>query len=192
MDGPWITIRTEHEFDFQQDGRAAKKRVTVQSPIDRALLEPLGRVTANFALLEEVLAIVICFLLYENSEAEKETGRIVTAELSFRRKVQLFSALFVHRFPEKGIEQIKELRASLCKAEENRNIVIHSGWEPTSDRAEGQSVRKKTTAKRKGLSTTTQVMDQEGLDEVAAQIGKATAELLAFMPEVRDGMQSET
>ncbi len=116
--------------------------------IDKQLLAPLGEVAANFSMLDSILSSQIWLLLFGNSLKEQRTGQIVTAELSFKNKIALFSSLFQHRFPdEKPFERLKAIRKKLRAANEKRNRLLHSVWAASGHR--GSSTRTKTTAKEK-------------------------------------------
>ena len=156
----------------------SEQRPRKQKPaIDPSLMEPIGQVTVNFAMLEQHLSFGIGCLLHP----EQRTGQIVTAELSFRQKVQLFSALFVHRFPDEDGTAIKDLCSRLSTVEQERNLLIHSFW-AVSKKA-GESMRLKTTAKAKGISFQRAVTNREDVEAVAGEVAEVSAELLDFVWE---------
>jgi hypothetical protein len=64
-------------------------------------------------------------LLFGNRLENQATGQLVTAELSFRKSVDLLAALFRHRFPGRDDTALKELYGQLCQAEQKRNIIVH-------------------------------------------------------------------
>lgn len=107
----------------------------------------IGAVTVNFADLDETIAGAIALLL----KREKAVGVIVTAEMSFKNKVHLMSALTRHDVATgawkpiglEASEVLPELVAICFKAEELRNGVVHTSWDGAH--------RRKRTAKAKGL-----------------------------------------
>lgn len=66
----------------------------IKSAIPEESLAPLGKVVANFAVLEGNLNFAIWLLLVGNSSVEQRTGQIVTAELMFKDKISLLSSLY--------------------------------------------------------------------------------------------------
>ena len=147
--------------------------------IDRSLLEPIGEVTVNFAMLEQVLTSGTWLLLFGNSAQEQRTGQIVTAELSFRRNVELFSCLFKHRFPEKGDADIKTLRSKLLALEEKGNVTTHSFWGAAGE--PGYSTRIKITAKARGIAFQFQKTSREEIATLANEIAEVASELQDFL-----------
>ena len=107
----------------------ASKKKRLKSAIPDESLASLGKVVANFAVLESNLDFGIWLLLVGNSTAEQRTGQIVTAELNFKDKIALLSSLYQHRFPKKEhFEDLKEMRRKLSDAKDKRNSLIHSTW----------------------------------------------------------------
>jgi hypothetical protein len=87
--------------------------------------EALGEAVIWFEELNEQLSTAISFLL-RRGEA---IGQIVTAELSFKGKVNLFSALFKREVPQsKHFPQLEELAGACFQVEQKRNQVMHSRW----------------------------------------------------------------
>ena len=148
--------------------------------IDKQLLAPLGEVAANFAMLENTLSFVIWTLLFGNSLEEQRTGQIVTAELSFKDKVALFSSLFQHRFPDaKPFGKLKTMRKRLEAANEKRNNLLHSHW--GAGTSADSSTRIKTTAKEKrGIVFEFKPMKAQDVKEVADFIAEVAYEILDF------------
>ncbi len=107
-------------------------------------LNAFGAVTVEFAILEIALETAICILLVGTKAEDQAEGQIVTAELSFRRQVDLFAALVRHRFPDES-NAVKELCKKLFDVERQRNEIIHSTW--TLPDKENKVVRLKTTAR---------------------------------------------
>ena len=106
--------------------------------------EALGEAVISFEQLDEQFSTSIAFLLRRGDTI----GQIVTAELSFKAKVNLFVSMFKHAAPEtEHSEQIRELAGACRKAEGIRNQLIHSKWRRELEGSE--MVRTKFTARAK-------------------------------------------
>ena len=153
--------------------KEAKKKL--KSAIPEELLAPLGKVVANFAVLENVLSFSIGILLEGNSVAEQRTGQIVTAELNFKNKISLFSSLYQHKFPErKPFDELTEIRKKLTEANRKRNRLLHSTWL-------AGGVRLAVTAKEKrGIRFEFQNIDSKKIEEISELIAKVSYELQEF------------
>ena len=96
-----------------------------------------------FQRIEEVLSRCIIAML-----GRDRTGDIVTAELSFRAKVEVYSALFLYRSQlPKLPEDVAEVLGRVRAAEQRRNTIVHSLWDasikdPTMIKREKRSVGK--------------------------------------------------
>ena len=145
--------------------------------IDKQLLAPLGEVAANFSMLDNTLSFQIWLLLFGNSSKEQRTGQIVTAELSFKNKVALFSSLFQYRFPdEEPFERLKAIRKKLRVASEKRNQLLHSVWAASGHK--DSSTRTKTTAKEKtGINFEFEKMNVKDINKVADFIAELAYEM---------------
>ena len=85
---------------------------------DPALLEAIGRITVNFALLEEAISLCIWALI----GGEQQMGQIVTAELSFRQLVDLFVRCTASRLATP--QSLLNLRESGSRYMRQRNAAI--------------------------------------------------------------------
>ena len=107
-------------------------------------LKAIGRVVVYFSLLDEALSFRICSLIgYQNN-----IGNVITAELSFKQKVNLFSSLFCHL--QKTTQEPSELKSLIDRistAEEERNKILHSLW--VVGTSSDMVIRLKATAKRR-------------------------------------------
>ncbi len=145
-------------------------------------LRSIGRITVNFALLEEILSLCIRALM----KSEQQVGHIITAGLSFKQKVALFSSLYrykVHSTEEPA--ELKNLLSRVAQAEEKRNATIHAIWGPGTTKE--TVTRVKTTAKRSsGLKLHFQEMSVQDLDEIADFIADVTNDVLMSLPQMYD------
>ena len=112
----------------------------------------------------------------------------MTAELSFKVKVNVFSSLyqklkskyFFNTFPDFEDEYFRELVNALNKCEELRNQVMHSTFTQNYFTSE-KIIRKKTTAKQKqGLKKIIEETDIIKLFNIADFIGGIEFELDEF------------
>jgi len=85
----------------------------------------IGRIVLNFADLEREFSSVIAFLL----QVKPEAGSTVTAELSFKNKLNLISALYRQcTVDQESLDWFSALMKLLQKCEELRNQIVHSHW----------------------------------------------------------------
>lgn len=138
---------------------------------DSALLEAIGHITVNFALLEEAISLCIWALI----RGEEPIGQIVTAQLSFRQLVDLFCSLYRFQVSDPTVlDELEGIRKSLHEAEERRNRIIHSGW--AAGHEPGLGFRTKTVAKAKqGL--------QHQFEKIRASDVHALADFLARLAD---------
>ena len=153
----------KHFADFKPSGVSFSERRGGPSEFDAAI----GQITLSFAFLEDSLRNVIGLLLGN----EKEVVSIVTAELSFRNKVDLIGSLVRFRIPtlpdiddlRDAMEWFEELIKLCRRAEELRNKYLHSSYL--------ENKRVKTTSKaKKGLHTIEENVDPGLLLDVADYI----------------------
>ena len=108
-------------------GEEQKEEERVIAPTtEDDLLLALGKMTANFAMLEFHVATGIWFLI----GGLPRTGPIVTAGLSFKQLVNIFHALMLEKSGTKpdAVETVGGFRKALFNAEEQRNKLTHSIW----------------------------------------------------------------
>jgi len=157
-----------------------------KADIDPALLEPIGLVTVNFAMLEESLSLCIWKLI----GAEGRVGQIVTAQLSFRQLVDLFCSLYRFRVRDaKLLAEFERIRKSLHKAEERRNKIIHSQWSAADELGASRRFKAVARAKR-GLQyqvEKTTATDVHSLADFLARLTYEIMELIAnwLYPETK-------
>jgi hypothetical protein len=146
-------------------------------PTPPEYLERIGKVTASFAMLEQVLSFFIWGLISNDSVI----GQIVTAELRFKSLLSLLSSLFRYKTKnEAKIRELDELIKRAVQVEEKRNVICHSIW------GEGQTsysiTRINTTAKiSKGLRRQFQQTTIEDLDLIINEIREMTDDLSKIM-----------
>lgn len=129
----------------------------------------IGRITMNFSALEDTLSECIIKVIGQSNVV----GQIITAELSFKNKINLFSSLYFelkdkvefNAFPGLETEHFKEIIKALNKCEILRNEVIHSKF---SHKVKEKIIRTKVTAKQKiGLKVINEETDVIKLFNIA-------------------------
>jgi len=87
-------------------------------------LVEIGRIVANFALLETELFALINGLLGGN----RVKSRIVTSELSFGNLLNLSASLVKAVHGDEDFKRYKNVLTIVSEAEAIRNQIIHSVW----------------------------------------------------------------
>ncbi len=152
----------------------------LELPVSDEHLKSIGRITVNFALLEEILSLCIRALI----KSEQQVGHILTAELSLKQKVALFSSLYKYRVHNtEEPPELKKLLSRVAQAEEKRNTTIHALWSTGSTKE--MVTRVKITAKRSsGLKFHFREMSVQDLDEIANFIADVTNDLIMSLPRM--------
>jgi len=153
----------------------------LEASINPKLLAPIGRVAANFAMLEMEMAIAIRFLIFWEPAPTDNASYIVTSELNFKDKIALFSALYQFRFPGQGPKfvELRIFTKRLNEANEKRNSLLHASW--AIDTEEDRSTRITFRARaRKGLETIFEKIDVKQIQDAADFIGEVTYDVQQF------------
>jgi hypothetical protein len=139
-------------------------------------LHAIGLITINFAMLESTIASGVWFL----SGLDQKKGQIITAELSFKGLVALFSSFYRQATNDsKKLEELEGLIKKVMRAEEKRNVISHSLW--AVGNSDETISRIKTTAKiSKGLKHTFEQITVQSLTEIADEIADTAAEVQYF------------
>src|SRR5260221_2428760 len=142
-----------------------------QPPPDQAIIdlnynqaiEAIGKVSVEFQRLETLLKVAAGHLV---DPLDHRLSLIITAQLSFKAVLDLFGAIFEHRFNDPPQQKKLDKFLGRCKEAENRrNQVIHSHWGPDTYGGKG-AVRRKSTARGK-LKTEQQVISRGELQKHA-------------------------
>jgi len=138
----------------------------------------LGKVVANFAILEVEIDYSIWLLLLKNQPKSEKTGQIVTAELSVKNKIALLSSLYQYRFPEKKpFKNLKDILKKIEDANKIRNKLVHSVWRSAGHNA----MRISVSAKQKnGLKFEFEVINHTKIDGMANSILKIAYDTQKF------------
>jgi hypothetical protein len=143
----------------------------------RAFLEAIGAVTVEFASLESHIQFAIWSLLVGTKLEDQAFGQIVTADLSYRKRLEMLEALLKHKFPERDNADFRQLKPRLYKVEEERNAIVHSIWGSSPE--PNNVTRIKTTAKGE-LKTKFHQLSLDGIRAIATRIYSATEDLANF------------
>ena len=172
-------IATVFNFERNQDPSGYEERVGPPEELPAVI----GRISMNFQALEDELSNRII----QMTGLDKEIGEVITAELSFKNKVNLFASLYYKLKDEYHFNSIpkyedgffKELLKALNKSEEFRNQILHSNV--IKDWKTNQIIRRKTTAKaKKGLTKVNQQVDIPYLFNIADYIISMMMEVEQF------------
>jgi len=160
----------------------------------------IGKITVNFATLEQVMSFFIWNLIEADKvfariltdvkkpplqdrlwvefmmstphglekTPSKRLGQIVTAELSFRQKIDLLSSIYRDKLDKPNeLAELNEVLARVAEAEQKRNTIVHSVW--TAYAVDGTPARIKATAKRKskGLKMKIESVSVKDLEYIA-------------------------
>jgi len=133
---------------FRYHGSSFEEMVGDPQPLPAAV----GEVALSFSDLEQNASTKIAALL----RADPVASATVTAQLSFKAKVDLLASLLKLRFTQTPFNvganepeaALRELVALLTQCEELRNRVMHSTWRP-SPQEKGTVRRVKETARAK-------------------------------------------
>ena len=138
----------------------------------------IGKISVAFAELESWLSSFIWSLI----SSEQHVGQMVTAEMSFSRKLDLLVSLFQYRCKDTQERNLlKSLITRLSDLEQQRNTVQHSLWiRQSADPTE--ATRLKITAKRgRGLSHAKKVLTSQPLEILTRYLQMAVCDLSSFM-----------
>ncbi len=150
----------------------------LEVPIPDEHFRLIGRITVHFALLEDVISRFIWHFI----SSEQRLGQIITAELSFRGLLALLSSLHKHRVTDpETLAELDKLLKQATRAEEKRNLIIHSCW--AGDEGETDTaLRIKFTAKKsKGFKFHSEEMAADDLAEICDFIDEIVVEVEDFM-----------
>ena len=141
-------------FDFEYFDNMSKMEYLERLGEPDELSSCIGLIAISFQELDDAMSKCIWKILH----FAEDLGNILTAELSFKNKVNLLASLIyrfknerkLNLFPEHEHEYIVELIKSIFKCEELRNKVMHSTF--LISRINKKNIRqKKTSRAKKGL-----------------------------------------
>ena len=126
-------------------------------------LNKLGKCIVQFQLIEEVLSVCISSMVGRS----RKIGKIVTTEMSYKARVAVYRALFIHHFGTDSLpDDILELISRLNWAEQERNSLVHSLWDASEEFPE-TIMRSKAACRKKGLNVDKEHIRPEELEDLA-------------------------
>lgn len=134
-----------YQRELHHSGLSFEEIIGAADPLCHAV----GSIAMNFAVLENEISSAITYLL----RVTAEKGLLVTAEMSFRAKLDVMASLMLLEYkaatdpypiPE---ADFKDLLHMCQQSEELRNRLLHSSW--VFDHAKDEVRRLKLSAKRK-------------------------------------------
>jgi len=154
----------------------------IVGPLDDQFLLALGRVTANFAVLEDSVS----FFLWSLIGRDQRLGQIITAELSFKATRALLSAIFQHRIVDQVLrDELESLLNRISENEERRNVLVHSSW-AAGDTPETRTRIKMTAKKGKGIRHQFEQLVPADIEVVAARASELALDVHKFTDKLPD------
>jgi hypothetical protein len=147
-------------------------------------LARLGECIVQFQRIEDVLGMCIAAMIGRN----RKVGEIVTADMSFRTKVSVYGALFLHNLEKESLpDDIVELIQRIQWAEQQRNTLVHSLWDASESKPECIKREKKAIRKRI-FSVAEEHLTPAELDELNRTLEGIVTDLLyltsLYLPKV--------
>lgn len=156
---------------------------TIKVNIPRDVFEEIGKIAVLFSFIEHSLAEMITSA-GTLGQRRREIGSIITAEMSFRQRLAALSSILRFAIDDDhgARREFDELQKQLTRAEEQRNVVIHSVWaRPDPILNPAAVVRMKTTAKASsGLKHQHEVLTLEELKAITSVVSSAYERLVMF------------
>lgn len=114
-------------------------------------LARLGECIVQFQVLEDALSKCISAMIGRS----RKVGAIVTSEMSFRARLSVYGALYLHLLKaEAQPEDVAKLIKRLHWAEQERNTLVHSLWDASESKPD--TIRREKKAIRKRVFRTTE------------------------------------
>lgn len=128
----------------------------------------IGRVVIAFNEVDDGLAQAVAS---ELKTQEKELGEMLLASMSYGQRLDLFAALLLKRYADDDgqRDRVKSVVAALAKAEEFRNVVVHSVWLEPGFLGNSFTRKKSKTKGRKGLRTDREAANASILKSAVAE-----------------------
>ena len=137
----------------------------------------IGRISVMFSDVE----IWTSAFIWQLIGSEKNVCQMVTAGMSFSRRLDLLTSLFHYRFPDPSLTKpLGALIKRISALEQKRNTVIHSSWILQS-LERNETIRFKITAHRKKGLHTKEITRPEELDAIADGFQQVLTEFIDFM-----------
>lgn len=126
-------------------------------------LTKLGECIVQFQRIEDVLSLCISAMIGRS----RKIGKIVTTEMSYRARVSVYRALFIHHYGSSLLhDDVSELISRLNWAEQERNQLVHSLWDASEEFPETIK-RSKAACRKQGLKVDKEHITPEELEDLA-------------------------
>jgi len=160
---------------------------------DDALAE-IGKITVLFSHIEWSLSEIIARIVTVGGRV-RELGLIVTAELSFRQRINTVNSLLRLALGDDSpvVADFSRVKALLERASDERNSVVHSVWaEDLTPASASDVVRIRSTARRKkGLHVEFVSLTLDDLARISQSIAEACVELCVFETQFHPSTETE-
>ena len=155
-----------------------QERLLLKEAVESRHCEALGRVLTSFQHLEHRLTEIVGYLVDKH---DFQLGIIITSEISFRNLINLAYSLAPHRKMDlERVDSLREILKDCFAAEQRRNQLIHSYWEPEPESL--QVTRFKYTAKySKGYKHQIEDVTEVNLLEFAGDLIGLSLDLTELM-----------
>ncbi|NIJ46650.1 hypothetical protein FHR24_003145 [Wenyingzhuangia heitensis] len=165
------------DFDKSRDKSSYEERVGLPDELSAVM----GRITMNFQYLEDCIDHIITEIFLG---LDSEIGIIITAELSFKNKVNLFASLYYKLSSKRKfnltedleLEHFKYLVKALFKCEELRNQILHSNISMNWKTNQIERI-KKTSKAKSGLKIIKETLNIPYLFDVSDFMNQIVVEL---------------
>ena len=137
-------------------------------------LARLGECIVQFQRIEETLNICISAMIGNS----RKIGEIVTCEMSFRAKLSVFSALFLHTLKQADLpEDIVQLTKDLDWAAQRRNALVHSLWDLSEIQPETIR-REKPAIRQRHFRIDQENLTSDEIDDIGRKFEKISEDLI--------------
>lgn len=173
------------QINWWDNPERSGKSFEEQGEVPSAFLTALGLIVKTFAELENAVSDAVWVL----AGTVTDVGAIVTAEMSFKNKVNAMSSLHQHQAPDEHKDEYakvaKELMRQCFRADALRNQMIHSywphRWAAFTNADTDKVLRRRVTAKAKaGLTIKEEETDPGQLLDTATYIGTLARNIQMF------------
>jgi hypothetical protein len=153
--------------------------VKIHIPITEGHLIAIGKITIYFALIDLALNVSIWNLI----GGKLKKGQIITADLLFSQKRDLFKALYIDKNKDsERLAELDKLIGRIKQAGETRNYIAHCIW-ATKENQKPLTIDmiKSTIKKKSGLEHKIENTSAEDLDKIAESFEELATDIFDFM-----------
>lgn len=148
----------------------------LKHPVSEEHLKQIGDMTVSFALLENVMRMLVCSLVNEH----QRIGQIITAELSFRNIKALARSLYIERHgKDNDFTRLEHLMKKAESLEERRNQITHSFW-AVEDKPNSVTRIKITAKENLGYKFGSEIIEAKDLEIFVSEIKELAYDIQNF------------